>query len=115
MRMPQAPELSINIGGQYTWQLFNTGDFTLRGEYRYQSSIYFNTFQDPVVSQGGYGLLHPELTFESKNRHWYIIVSGRNLLNKLYTQTRIRQDPVVGNLLFFGAPRTYEIQVGYQF
>ena len=114
-QMPQAPDFSITVAAEYDWAAWDAGRLTLRGEFRYQSMIFFNTFQDPVVSQDGYSLFNARLAFESANGRWSASVFVKNLTDKLYTQTKIRQDPIVGNLRFWGAPRTFGVQLGMRY
>lgn len=111
-QMLQAPDFSITVAGEYSRQAGSAGTLTLRGEYRYQSKIFFNTFQDDVVSQDGYSLINARLSIESANGRWTAAVIGKNLTDKLYAQAKVRQDPIIGNLRFWSAPRTYGLQVG---
>ena len=113
--MPQAPEFSMNASAQYHWPVKNLGNLSLRGEYYYQSMIFFNSFQDDVVSQSGYSLVNARLQLESKNKRWSVALWGKNLTDKLYAHTKIRQDPLVGNLRFWGAPRTYGLQFSVRY
>jgi iron complex outermembrane recepter protein len=114
-RMPQAPEWTMFIGMQYSWPVWHYGLLTARGEYRYQSAVFFNAFQDPFVKQDGYGLVNARLQFDSADGHWYVALFGHNLTDELYAQNIIRQEPLTGALRFWGAPRTYGGQVGYRF
>jgi iron complex outermembrane receptor protein len=111
-RLQQAPEFSATARAQYTWNLHGIGDLSLSGEYAYQSKIFFNTFQDDVVSQSGYSLVNARLQLESMNKRWFVALWGKNLTDTLYAHTKIRQDPLVGNLRFWGEPRTYGLQFG---
>jgi|GEM_PF-2028150 len=112
--LPQAPDISLNLNASYTWPVKNYGELKLSGEYRYQSSIYFNPFNDFAVKQDGYGLLSSQLTFESRKDHWYVELFGNNLTDELYAETILRQDPLIGTLRFWGAPRTFGLRVGYR-
>lgn len=114
-RMPQAPKTSLNVGLQYTWDLADAGSLMMRGEWRYQSAIYFNTFADPFVRQSGYDLFNARIGYEAQGGRWYAALFGRNLADKLYAATKVRQDPLVGNLNIWGAPRTYGVEVGARF
>jgi iron complex outermembrane receptor protein len=115
-RMPQAPRFSGALGAQYRWTVAGgEGQVTARSEYRYQSEVYFNSFADPNVKQDGYGLLNLRLAYESVPKKWYVAAYCKNVTDKLYAQTIIRQDPLVGNLLFWGAPRTYGLEIGAKY
>lgn len=112
--LPQAPDVSLNADTEYRWAIGGYGEITLRGEYRYQSSIYFNGFKDPAVKQDGYDLVSASLAFDSRKGNWYAELFGRNLTDELYAQTIIRQDPIIGTARFWGAPRTFGFRIGYK-
>lgn len=111
--LPQAPKVNVNVSAHYSWPL-EQGELTLRGGYRYQSEMYFNVYQDPAVRQSGYGLVNAGASYESRNGRWYVQVYGRNLTDKLYAQSMIRQDPLIGILRWWGAPRTIGLRMGYR-
>jgi len=112
--LPQAPDVSLNFSANQTWSLKDYGDLALRGEYRYQSAIYFNPFKDSALKQDGYGLVNANLSFEGRRGHWYAELFGNNLTDKLYAQTIMRQDPLLGTLHFWGTPRTFGLRIGYR-
>ncbi|MDH5191283.1 MAG: TonB-dependent receptor [Gammaproteobacteria bacterium] len=111
--LPQAPKLSLNLGINYQYFL-EAGTLNFIGNYRYQSSVYFNAFSDPAVRQGGYGLIDVGLIYESRKGRWYAEFYGKNLTDKLYAENIIRQDPLAGTQYFWGAPRTFGLRVGYR-
>jgi iron complex outermembrane receptor protein len=110
--LQQAPETSTNLGLQYDWDFARGARLTARAEWRYVSEVFFNAFSDPVVRQGGYSLYNARIGYEAPDNRWYVAIFGRNLGDKLYAQTKVRQDPLVGNLNVWGAPRTYGIEIG---
>lgn len=112
-RLPQAPDVSLNLRADRRWPVPG-GMLTLGGEVRYQSEIYFNVYQDPAVRQGGYGLINARLGFESRRGDWYVDLYGRNLTDKLYAQTIVRDDPRTGTKRHWGAPRTLGLRVGHR-
>ncbi len=111
-RLQQAPELSASVRAQYTWNVSRSRELSFAAEYAYQAKVFFNTFQDNVVSQDGYSLVNARLELESKDERWFVALWGKNITDRLYAHTKIRQDPLVGNLRFWGPPRTYGIQFG---
>ena len=76
------------------------------------AEVFFNAFADPFVRQTGFSLFNARIGFEAAEGRWHVAVFGRNLGDKLYAQTKVRQDPLVGNLNIWGAPRTYGVEVG---
>jgi iron complex outermembrane receptor protein len=111
-RMPRAPEFSAFVAAQYRAPVHRFGTLTPRVEYRYQSEIFFNLFEDDYVRQAGYGIWNLRLTYESRGRCCFVAGFARNLGDKLYAQNVIRADPAFGTLAFWGAPRTYGFQIG---
>lgn len=114
-RMPRAPEFAAWVGVQYTLSLGRFGTLTPRAEYRYQSAIFFNVFEDPQVRQPGFSLGSLWLGYEDRTGRYSAAVFARNLGDELYRQSNIRVDGQVGNLIFWGAPRTYGFQIGVRF
>ncbi len=112
-RLAQAPSASFNVAAYYLRPLAH-GTLRVGGGYRYQSSIYFNIYEDPALKQSGYGLLDASAGFESRDERWYAELYGRNLTDELYAQTVLRNDPLTGTKRFWGAPRTFGLRVGYR-
>jgi iron complex outermembrane recepter protein len=112
-RMPQAPKYSIATDMQYAFGLDGLGTLTLRGDWRYRSLTYFNAFADRNASQPGYAVVDARATLDAGAR-WFVALYGKNLTNTLYARTVIRQDPLIGELHFWGPPRTYGIEVGFR-
>lgn len=112
-RMPQAPQLSANVRAEYAWS-FAAGVLVLGGEYRRQSDVYFNIYEDPALRQPSYGVVNASLEFRSASGDWYAALTGRNLTDELYAQTLLRNDPLGGVKALWAAPRTVGITVGYR-
>jgi iron complex outermembrane receptor protein len=112
-RLPQAPEVSANVRGEYVWTL-SRGTVALAGEYRRQSATYFNIYEDPALRQAGYGAVNASLQFESARGDWYASLVGRNLTDELYAQTLLRNDPLGGVKVLWAAPRTFGVTFGYR-
>ncbi len=114
-RMPHAPRKTVTAGVEWSLPLAAAGRVTLRGETRYQSLIYFDQFDTPQLTQGGYMLYDARLSFEPRSQHWSVAVFGANLGDKTYRQSMVRVDNVFGTLATFGAPRTCGIEVATHF
>lgn len=112
-RLPHAPRLALNAGVQYLYP-FAGGMLRLSGEYRYQSTVYFNIYQDPALRQGGYGLFNAGIGWDSGDERWFVEIYGRNLGDKLYAQTILRNDPLTGTKRFWGAPLHAGVRIGYR-
>lgn len=112
--LPQAPDLSLNAGAKYDRHLANGGLVTIRGGYRYQSSVFYSVYRDRATKQDGFGLWDASVTYDSPKGHWYAELFGKNLSDELYQQNVINQQTIFGVLQFWGAPRTVGLRVGYR-
>jgi len=113
-RLPKAPRFSAWVGAAYSLP-FLFGTLTARVDYKYQSRIYFDVFQDHFASQSSYGLVGARLSFAVADSGWVLSVWGENLSDELYAQSNIRLDGSLGNLFFWGMPRTYGLQVAFHY
>jgi iron complex outermembrane recepter protein len=111
-RMPKAPKMTVTAGTEVSTLVADAGKLTARGEIHYQSLVYFDQFDTPQLTQGGYALLNGRLSFEPRGQSWHVALFGRNLANKVYRQSMVRVDDVFGTEAFYGAPRTYGVEVG---
>ncbi len=112
--LPQAPHLSLYLGSAYRWQT-DTGKYTTRLGYRYQSTAYFNPYKDRAVRQDGYGLLDASIAYEDMKGRWFAELFGKNITDELYARSIIRLEPVTGVARFWGDPRTIGLRVGIKF
>lgn len=113
--LPLAPRWAYTIGGQYEGSIGDAG-LRLRAEYDYRSSFLFasNLRDYRTERTDGYGLLSLSARLTLKE-HMYFEVLGRNVTNKLYAANRgdFRGEP--GLETNYGAPRTIEARVGFDF
>ena len=114
-RLPKSPELTVTAGAEYSRQLGNAGELTLRGELRYVSDIFFDQFETPALNQDSYVLLNARVSFRSTDGRWSAALFGRNLANTTYYQSMVRVDQFFGTVATFGAPRTYGVELGVRF
>ncbi len=114
-RLPKAPTVSAFLGAEYGFEPLPAVRLSARVEGSYQSKIYFNIFQDDLASQGDYWLLNARVASEFAEGRWVLSLFGRNLTDKDYAQSNLRIESQVGNLFFFGAPRTWGFQVSLRY
>ena len=62
-RLPQAPDWQFGISGEYSLPISSTLEITARADYKWQSEIYFDLFNNPLNTQDTYGL-HQCLAFD---------------------------------------------------
>ena len=113
--LPMAPDVSLVLGSTYQWAHFREGDLRLSANYKYQSAVYYNPYQDEAVRQDGYGLINASISYTSYNNNWYAELYGNNLTDELYAQNIIRIDPVIGTLRYWGEPRIFGFRLGFKY
>jgi iron complex outermembrane receptor protein len=114
-RLPQAPEVSLNISMDYVWMHLGFGRFTASAGYRYQSDVFYGLYEDPATKQDGYGLIDAALGWQTQRGDWTVQLFGSNLADEGYWKGIVRQDPLVGTLRNPGAPRTVGLRVRFDY
>jgi iron complex outermembrane receptor protein len=124
--VPRTPETSGSLELIYTASL-GAGELQLSGQYVHEDENVFY-YADPTAFPtltpaqidrfntvlDAKNLLHASITYRSPDDRWFLTAFGRNLTDERY---RIASQ-VVANLWThtqWGAPRTYGLQVGYNF
>lgn len=80
---PYTPKTKYNAGVQYTVRT-GGGMFTPRLDYSYQSRVYFDSSNDPLASQEGYGVANLRLMWDDAGDKWSGQVAVTNLFDKFY-------------------------------
>ena len=112
--LPKAPEFSINLGSEYHMSLDGLGSLILRMEYSYRDKIFYTLFNDPLAASDSHDIVNGRLTFTSRDDGWSAALYVRNLLDENYEVGGFRGG-AFGNIAQFGRPRTYGINLNYNF
>lgn len=83
-RLPQLPEYTFSVGGQWKAPIGSLGDLVLRGDLSYQDDVFFDSANSPRIRQQGYALLNLRATFLPTDGDWRISVFGRNVTDTRY-------------------------------
>jgi iron complex outermembrane receptor protein len=78
------PNWKYNIGVQYAIDLMQAGTLTPRLDWTWQSNVYNDPSNNPLLLQPGYGLLDARLTWDSPKGGWQVALVLENALNKTY-------------------------------
>jgi len=95
--------------------VLSLGSAIFRAEYRYQSRIFFDVFEDPFTSQAPTSVVNARIAFEARDGHWFLAVSGRNLTDELVAHNKTRLDGQTGKLQFWTSPRMIEFRFGLRY
>lgn len=108
-KTPFAPEFSLNIGGEYEFEINDGLSLTPRVDYGYISEQSGSLIVAPQTHLGARGLLNAQLYLRSGK--FYGMLFGTNLTDERYV-AGIQNS---GTLWYPGAPRQYGLRVGYDF
>ncbi len=117
-KLLKAPEHQFNVGLEYTGLLpERLGELTLRGDWIYQSEIFFTEFNRDEQSQDGYHWLKARATYAPVNSSWSIAAFVDNITDELVLTNQRISGNIIGsvNLNAYAPPRTYGLQISYKY
>ncbi|GAB3028978.1 TonB-dependent receptor [Bowmanella dokdonensis] len=111
-----APRWTGRADLEYFFELENGGSLSLRGGLSFRSKTYLTVSSSEVLAQGGYGLLDLALHYETLDGDWLVSLYGKNLTDRLYREHGFDLSASPGvQLGYYGAPRTFGVNVKYRF
>lgn len=116
-QLPRAPKLKFAIGGEYALPLGNGARVVLRGDYAWQSKIYFSSFEVDELSERSYGWGKARITYIEPDDRWRIAAFIDNIGDvKVMSNLTYSADLVDAQALgVMAPPRTYGVQVSFDF
>ncbi|MCH8538096.1 MAG: TonB-dependent receptor [Alkalimonas sp.] len=113
-RLPFTPEWTAGAAIQYQQSLRQTTLLWQLGV-DYQSSVYFDQYEDPYTRQAGYSLWHGrvgwQLTADLELAFW-----GKNLFNQEYTELKFDSIAALGAITQLrGEARQLGVEISYHF
>ncbi|HEY0112181.1 MAG TPA: TonB-dependent receptor [Allosphingosinicella sp.] len=119
-----APDWTIRLGAQYTFDLQGSGNVTIGGQSRYRSETALavdNTVINGTVGtttrveglfQEGFWMHDARIVWEDEDRKFSIGLYAQNLTDKVY-KTEGQEFSSVSNIrtVYFGAPRTFTLRL----
>ncbi len=115
--LPKAPELQYSLSVAYTFELGNAGQLTARAGWAYQDEIYFSQFRIPEQRQDEYDWYTAQITWQSPDDRWRVVVFGDNLSDEEVVTNGVFNGGVSGQLGLgnLAPPRTYGATLIYDF
>jgi len=110
----RSPDVQVSVAGEYAVPL-SVGDLTFRGDYAYQSKVYFDAANTstPNGFQPGYGVVNGRITFAPAGANWDVGVWGKNLADKRYFRNVVINGPTgIGTP---GDPRTWGVTLNWRY
>ena len=130
--MPQAPEETFNLGGQFDFPMGESWNLMARLDWSYIGDMWFHTLQGertptiwqvffgPGIEQDfsrakrdAYDTINARLALSNEN--WTFTLWGRNLTDENYLQEVIPAAEFGGSFIHPSALRSYGLDVTYQF
>ncbi len=88
-RLVAAPKVTFSGAVEYGVQVSGDWVITPRAEWSYRSRQFFDTSNDPVLSQDGYWLANASLQLDSDSSNWSVMFWGKNIFGKKYNMDKI--------------------------
>ncbi len=108
-QLPNAPELSVSLGAEYTVPL-SDGELIFNGQYSYNDGYYWNT--DNSYDEPSYSLFSGSVIW-AMSSGLELSLWGRNLADKFYRQTVTYSNGSTASIV--APPRTYGASIRYSF
>ncbi len=118
--LQNSPELTFNIGAQYTYD-FNLDGRSLaletRVDYYYQTSFFGRIFNDPIDEFDAFGHLNLQVTLYGPDQDWFVRGFVQNLTNNDAITGQFLTDASSGlyTNVFVLDPRLFGGEIGYRF
>ena len=111
-RLPEAPEHSLSLNGDYRNRLSDALDFVAHADTSYRSELYFSPGNDPDYSQDAVTLVNSRIGIAASDDSWSLMLWGRNLTDETYAISRSAGVIIPGQQIqSLGAPRTWGVEL----
>ncbi|MFT6957736.1 MAG: iron complex outermembrane receptor protein [Halieaceae bacterium] len=113
--LTQAPENKFYVNASYSWQTSSAGEFVLTGSYTWVDERQYDVFNPETTIAEHYYRVDALVSWLSPSQTIRVILSGKNLTEE-ETYTSIERTTAFGSLAgAIGAPRTYGLEVQFDF
>ncbi|MDA5192585.1 TonB-dependent receptor [Govanella unica] len=115
-RLVLAPKTSFNALVRYSVPFENGSSLAAQVDMSYQTSIYFDIFNQPLSRGKGYDIWNGRLTYKFPGEKLELAVWGKNIFNKKYLVYTFDFTEQFGfNQLFYGQPAWYGATLTYRY
>ncbi|WP_273240166.1 MULTISPECIES: TonB-dependent receptor [Hyphomonas] len=113
-QMPDAPELTLNLGTAYTADLTDQLSLRFSIDGRYQSETFRDALNDPLLHSDGYWVTNARVSLYDEG-NWELSVWGKNIADEEYVTQGVNQLGFGYGFRVYGAPQTYGVSVTKHF
>lgn len=111
----QAPENKFFINASYEILTASAGDWVLSGSYSWVDERQYDAFNTAATLADSYDRVDAMATWFSPNQNWRVILSGRNLTDEETYTSLNRLNSTSALTGWPNAPRTYSLEVQFDF
>ena len=109
-----APDVTFNGMAQYDVPL-SFGTLTFQADWSYQSKVYFDSLNNPLLSQDSYWLSNGRIAWTSLDDRWEVAAWGRNLGDEEVMVYAFDLSFFGLHEQMLGTPRQYGVEVTYRY
>lgn len=112
----RAPKYTISLGAEYSFVPIADYSLTARGEVYHSDKIFYTPFHEPISSQlEPFTILNAYLTLRPDHDEFRVMAFVRNLTDETYRTGGFNSTTFRSGRGSYNAPRTYGLEVGYNF
>jgi iron complex outermembrane recepter protein len=114
--LTQAPKWQFSVSAEYTAPISSRLDFVTRVDYKWQDKVYFDIYNNPLVSQGSYGLFNASVGVATQDKAWSLSAWIHNAFDTRYISQATTSDganPYTAGSI--GEPRMYGVTLYHHF
>ena len=113
--LTQAPENKVFFNASYSWWTDSLGEFVFSGSYSWVDERQYDAFDTDATRADDYYRLDAMVTWLSPSRNWRVIASAQNITEEETFVSMERLNTVGAVAAWPNAPRTYSLEVQYDF
>jgi iron complex outermembrane recepter protein len=114
--LTQAPKWQFNASAQYTVPISGRLEFITRADYKWQDRVFFDIYNNPLDSQGAYGLMNASVGIGTSDKAWSLTGWVRNAFDTRYiSQATTRAGATAYTAGSIGEPRMYGATLYHHF
>ncbi len=113
-KLANSPDLTFAGTAKYIWAL-DSGELSARVKGFYQSEVFFETFNQPFLSEDGYWLLDANITYASEDGAYEVSIWGQNLAEEERVTFGFPFAASGLNFVTANQPRRYGVTFRYNF
>lgn len=114
--LTQAPKWQFSASAEYTAPISSRLDFVTRIDYKWQDRVYFDIYNNPLVSQGAYGLMNASVGVATHDVSWSLSAWIHNAFDTRYTSQATTSDgPNPYTAGSIGEPQMYGVTLYHHF